>query len=143
MSYQQLIKYSTVEEYREHYKEKYCKAPIESFDNLQIYFYEDRFDHAFYESSNYKGSKDIFSIKRAERIDWIERVLKDTTAELFIGYDSLQKNYNNTRRVAIINDDDYVVVIQLTRENRAKFITAYVADSPNSAKNIRSGPIWK
>lgn len=143
MSYSNFVIYNTIEEYEDHYKEKYCMKPIKTFDNFFVYFYEDRFDHAFYESSDYRGSDDVFSNKRAERIDWIEKVLQDPNAELYMGYDKKRKVQDNKRRVSIINEDNYVVVIQLTRGNRAKFITAFVADSPHTARNIRSGPKWK
>lgn len=137
-----LVKYDSIQEYKVHFVEKYCKETISTFDGLQVKFYEDHFEHAFYESSNKKGSKDIFSLKRAERIDWIENVLKDETAELYMGYDSKTKTNNFNRRVTIINEDNYVVVIQLIKDTKAKFITAYVADSPNTAELIRKGEKW-
>ncbi|MGL4990063.1 MAG: hypothetical protein ACRC57_02685 [Sarcina sp.] len=105
-------------------------------------FYEDMFEHAFYESSNKRGNKDIFSNKRAERIDWIEHVLKDSSAELYMGYDNKKKRNDNSRRVAIINEDNYVVIIRIIKDKNAKFITAYVADSPNTANEIRNNPRW-
>lgn len=142
MSYPPLVIYHSENEYKIHYINKYCTNPIETFDNFIVHFYEDKFEHAFYESSDYRGNKDIFSSNRAERIDWIETVLKDPNAELFVGYDSKNKNYDNNRRVAIINRDNYVVIIQRTKGNRAKFITAFVADSPATANNIRSAPKW-
>lgn len=144
MSCPPLIKYRTIQEYRDHFKNKYCvfNGPVITFDSIAVYFYEDMFDHAFYESSNYRGNKDTFSSERAERIDWIEFVLKDDTAELYVGYNNKTKSYGNSRRVAIINQDDYVVVIQLTHGKRARFITAFVADSPYTAQKIRSGQKW-
>ena len=137
-----LVKYESIQEYKDHFINKYCKKPISTFDGLQVKFYDDQFEHAFYESSNKKGNKDIFSSKRAERIDWIEDVLKDESAELYMGYDSKNKTNNSSRRVAIINEDDYVVIVQLIKDTRAKFITAYVADSPTTANLIRQGEKW-
>lgn len=137
-----LVKYESVQEYKEHFVNKYCKEPIKTFDEFEVKFYEDMFEHAFYESSDRRGSKDIFSLNRAERIDWIENVLKDEDAELYMGYDSKNKRNDWNRRVTIINEDNYVVVIQIIRDNRAKFVTAYVADSPNTAISIRQGLKW-
>ncbi|MEG2017111.1 MAG: hypothetical protein RR128_01470 [Clostridium sp.] len=59
-----------------------------------------------------------------------------------MGYDNKTKRNDNNRRVAIINEDNYVVIIQLIREQKAKFVTAYVADSPDTAKQIRNNPEW-
>ena len=137
-----LVKYESIEEYKDYFVNKYCKDPIETFDCFTVKFYEDMFEHAFFESSNRRGSKDVFSSQRAERIDWIENVLKDKEAEIYMWYDSKNKRNDWNRRVTIINEDNYVVVIQIIKDNRAKFVTAYVADSPNTAKSIRQGPKW-
>lgn len=137
-----LVVYLTPQEYKNHYIDVYCRnGPIKTFDGIDVYFYNDQFEHAFFESSNFKGNKDIFSLNRAQRIDWIKAVLYDPTAELYVGHDSQTKAYSNDRRVAIINDDDYVVIIR-TAGIRAKFITAYLADSPRTALQIRSNPKW-
>ncbi|MBK5242371.1 hypothetical protein [Clostridium sp.] len=139
-----LISYTDIEEYRQHFIENYCDAssPTQTFDGIQVYFYSDMFDHAFFESSDRRGSKDVFSTKRAERIDWIKSVLQDEYAELYEGYDSKSKTCDNSRRVAIITEDDYVVIIRFTKGIKAKFVTAYVADSGHTATKIRTSPKW-
>ena len=96
-----------------------------------------------FESKNKKErDKSIFSIKRAERIDWIEYVLKSEEAELYVGWNRDKKEYRKDRRIAIISPENYVVIITLLKDNNAKFITAYLADSPNTAKLIRKNPKW-
>lgn len=137
-----LISYETIDEYKKHFIDKYCGNAIETFDGYQVKFYEDMFEHAFFESSGRNGSKDVFSIKRAERIDWIEHVLQDSNAELYMGYDNKKKRNDDSRRVAIITEDNYVVIIQIIRDLKAKFTTAYVADSPRTAEAIRKNPKW-
>ena len=135
------ITLSTPNEYKKYYIEKYCKKGLQTFDGIDVTFHEDRFEHAFYESSDkIHGNKDVFSKNRALRIDWIEYVLKNPKAELHVGWDKKKKTYDNSRRVAIITPEDYVVVIMLTGTKKAKFITAYYAD--NSAKKIRTAPLW-
>ena len=49
------------------------------------------------------------------------------------------KGYTRSKRVSVVKGD-YVVVIQLYREDQARFITAYVAD--NSIDKITNGPEW-
>ena len=137
-----LVYLSTIEEYKKYFAHKYCKNELITFDGISVKFYEDQFEHAFYESSNKKKrNKDVFSIDRATRIDFIEYVLKNPKAELYLGWDRDKKIFNKDRRVAIISPEDYVVIIRINRNNKAKFITAYYAD--NSASEIRKMPLWK
>ena len=70
---------------------------------------------------------------------WIKDVLADKNAKMYIGYDSKIKGYIRSKRVSVVKGD-YVVVIQLYKENHARFITAYVAD--NSIEKIKKGPEW-
>lgn len=138
----ELVHLSTIDEYKKYFVDKYCKKELITFDGISVKFYEDQFEHAFYESSNKKKrNKDVFSIDRATRIDWIEYVLKNPKAELHLGWDRDKKIYNKDRRVAIISPEDYVVIIRLNGNNKAKFITAYYAD--NSASEIRKMPLWQ
>ena len=137
----ELLYLSTIDEYKKFYVNKYCKKELMTFDGISVKFYEDQFEHAFYESSNKKKrNKDIFSIDRATRMNWIEYVLKNPNAELHLGWDRDKKKYNSDRRVAILSPEDYVVVIRIYGDRKAKFITAYYAD--NSASEIRKMPLW-
>lgn len=105
-------------------------------------FYEDQFEHAFYESLNHlKRDKSIFSIERAKHMDWIEEVLKNKNAELYVGWNRDKKKYNYNRRVSIISPENYVVILNVINEVEAKFITAYPANII-TARNIRKGPKW-
>lgn len=137
-----LLKLETQEEYKQHFVEKYCNRKIYTFSNIRVKFYEDQFEHAFFASANRKErDKSIFSIERAERMDWIEDVLSDKQAEIYIGWDRDKKEYNNKRRVSIISPENYVVILNIINEKEAKFITAYIASRTN-ARKIRSAPIW-
>jgi hypothetical protein len=139
-----LVNLNNEAEYRKYYENKYCNKNITTFDGIRVRFYEEKFDDAFFESSNkLKRNKDIFSIERAKRIDWIEYVLKDSSATLHLGWDRDTKSYNKNRRVAIINKENYVVIIEVKSKNDAKFITAYYADTPRTATNIKNSPLWK
>lgn len=144
MEYPPLIHYKTVDEYRNHFLSIYCNGTILTFDNIEVRFKKFDFEHCFFESSNRDKIKDIFSKKRAERIDWIKATLQDNTAILKLGWDRDNKKYykKSERRVAIVNGN-YVVIIQLFNENKARFITAYVADTEYTLDKILKGPDWK
>ena len=135
----------TEEELRRIWAEEYCRKVIKTHDGIRVHFYDSNFDHAYYESSVRNGSsnkpksKDIFSPRRAARMMWIKDVLADKEAKMYVGYDSKTKGYTRSKRVSVVKGD-YVVVIQLYKEDQARLITAYVAD--NSISKITSGPEW-
>jgi hypothetical protein len=102
-----------------------------------VRFYEDMFDHAFYESENRKRKdKSILSYNRLEKIYWIKATLQDENAILKKGWDNQSKAYFKDRRVAIVKGN-YVVIIRFTGFLKAKFVTAFEKENIN---NILSGP---
>ncbi len=135
----------TEEEFRQRWREEYCRQEIFTFDGIQVHFYDNNFDHAFFESTDRRQGiskdkkKDLLSYQRLSRFNWIKEVLQDSAAELRVGYDSSTKSYTRSRRVAIVNGD-YVVIILLYKEKHTRFITAYVAD--NSIDKILNSPKW-
>lgn len=138
----ELLKLNSKEQYKDYFVKNYCNKKIYTFSGILVKFYEDQFEHAFYESANHqKIDKSIFSYERAERIEWIENVLKDRKTQLYIGWNRDKKKYNENRRVSIISPEDYVVILNIINENEEKFITAYLANI-TTARNIRKGPKW-
>lgn len=101
----------TEQYFRDMWNAAYCKQEIYTFDGIRVFFYDDNFDHAFYESTD-----------RRQGI-----------------HKSKNKSYTRSKRVAVVKNN-YVVVIQIYADKKAKFITAYVAD--NSIDKIKEGPKW-
>ena len=141
MAYPSLVSYRTVGEYRAHFERVYCQGPVTTFDGIAVRFRKNRFDHCFYESSQRNQAKDTFSTPRAEHIDWIKAALEDPNAELHVGWDGKKKRYDSSHRVALVVGD-YVVVIRLSGNQKAQFVTAYVADSPSTLAKIKGSPKW-
>ncbi len=138
-----LLLLGSKEEYKQHYIQMYCQKEILTYSGILVKFYEDQFEHVFFESFQYKKrDKSIFSLERAQRMNWIKSVLECSDAELYVGWDRDKKKYNYNRRVSIISEDNYVVILNIINDKRAKFITAYSASKSN-AKKIRSAPKWK
>lgn len=135
----------TEQYFRDMWTAAYCKQEIYTFDGIRVYFYDDNFDHAFYESTDRRQGihkskkKDVLSLKRLARLYWIKDVLRDPDAELYVGYESKTKSYTRSKRVAVVKNN-YIVVIQIYADKKAKFITAYVADE--SIGKIKEGPKW-
>jgi hypothetical protein len=139
--YPPLLKLPTEVDYRAHFEGVYCRAPVFTFDGLIVRFRKDDFDHCFFESSQRNRIKDVFSALRAERMDWIKAALADPNADRFVGWDRDTRQYRKDRRVTLVCGD-YIVVIALIDAQRARFITAYVADTPSSLQRIKRSPRW-
>lgn len=120
---------------REIWRTEYCLAPIITFDSVKVLFYEDMFDHAFYESAHrIAKDKSILSLNRLEKIYWIKEALQDPEAILKQGWDTQNKSYFKDRRVAIVKGN-YVVIIRFTGMLKAKFVTAYEKDDISNILN--------
>tara|TARA_R100000789_G_scaffold33901_1_gene37129 strand:+ start:1628 stop:2101 length:474 start_codon:yes stop_codon:yes gene_type:complete len=137
-----LVHYDSPVEYKEHYIREYCRNEVVTADGIRIYFKQNKFEHAFYESSNRDGRKDQFSEYRSQRIDWIKATLESSKARLKAGWNKKKRCAEHTSRVAVLLDD-FVVIIRMSFRGgklRGEFVTAYVAN--NSMEKIESGPNW-
>lgn len=114
-----------LEEFKEIWKTEYCAAPIETFDGVRVHFYENNFEHVFFESADrIQGDKSILSLNRLEKILWIKAALQDPEAILKTGWNKSTKSYFDNRRISIVKGN-YVVVIMFTGFLKAKLITAF------------------
>lgn len=138
MAYKKIKSYQlTPAEMRKIWADEYCQKEIETFDGVMVKFYEDMFDHIFYESRDRiaKDKSDI-SLNRLEKMLWIKETLQDNTAILKKGWDTKEKKYYEDRRVAIVKGN-YVVIIRFTGLLKAKLVTAYEKED---IENILNSP---
>lgn len=127
----------TEEQLREIWKKEYCEKPLVTFDAVKVLFYEDKFDHIFYESKSRKTKdKSILSYNRLEKIYWIKEALQDATAVHKKGWDNENKEYYKNRRLAIVKNN-YVVIIRFTGLLKATIVTAYEKED---ISNIMASP---
>ena len=141
MNYPPVLNLADEQAYERYYFEYLCSKMIVTFDGIRVYFAKGAFKHAFYKSSDRKNpSKDVFAKERAERMHWIECALKDSEAELYVGWNK-KKGYEKSRRVALIVKN-YAVIICIKNDKKAFFITAYLCDESTVVK-IKAGPRWK
>ena len=147
MEYPPLLKLATAAQYRTHFENVYCRRPIATFDGIAVRFRKKDFNHCFFESTSRNKKKDLFSLRRAERMDWIKKALEDPNSERYLGWDKRKKQYVKSRRVTVVKGN-FVVVIALTGTTSADFVTAYLADTPAQPGRlatidlIRRGPKW-
>lgn len=124
-------------EMRKLWHDEYCVSEIETFDGVKVKFYDDMFDHCFYESANrVEKDKSILSLNRLEKMLWIKDTLLDGEAILKKGWDNYKKTHYTNRRVAVVKGN-YVVIIRFTGVLKAKLITAY---EKNDIENILESP---
>lgn len=143
MSYKKIKSYNMTEgELRKLWQQTYCNAPIHTFDGIEVRFFSEMFDHAFFESDNRKAKdKSILSLNRCEKMLWIKDILEDNSAMLKQGWINQTKSYDNNRRVALIKGN-YVVVINIFKQGRARFITAFQIDDSKTLEMFKNGPDW-
>lgn len=144
MVYKKIKPYSLSEgKLRKIWSDTYCQKPIITFDNIEVHFYSNMFDHCFYESNKRrKGDKSILSYNRLEKIFWIKEALEDSTSILKKGWDSKTKSYDNSRRVTLVKGN-YIVIILLYRDKKARFVTAYEVNNDENLRKIKNSPDWK
>jgi len=140
-----LLSYATEAEYRAHFEHHYCfGGSVMTCDGIPVYFGKNRFNHAFYESSDDgSGKKARFARDRAERMDWIRATLQSPAAKTYQGWLKWERKHSPIRRVAVLYED-FVVVIEIGKKKngalKANFITAYCADL--SIGKIEASPQW-
>ena len=132
-------------EMRQLWKDEYCDKsnPIFTHDGIEVSFYEDMFDHCFYESHNWgKKDKSILSLNRLEKMLWIKDTLADNTALMKQGWDKKKKKYVNNRRVNFVKDG-YIVVISINKAlTKARFITAFEFQDDDNKNEVLNSPNW-
>lgn len=145
MSYKKIKAHKMTEaELRDLWRDQYClpHLDIQTIDGISVKFYEDMFDHCFYESDNRKErDKSILSYNRLEKMLWIKDTLMDPQARLKIGWDRDSKSYTLKKRVALIKEN-YVVIIRIIKQSKAKFITAYEIQENENLSKILDSPDW-
>jgi hypothetical protein len=131
-------------ECKQYFVDNYCNQEIFTHDGIRVKFHEDMFEHAFYirTAKKWKAQKDYFATDRGEHIDWIKYVLQDPTIVLRQGYDKARKRYDNSRRVAFMAPNNYVVIILIDNKGAGRFVTAYLVDSEDVANKISGSPVW-
>lgn len=144
MALSELLYLSSEEEYKKYFIENYCKvSPIATFDGLPVLFYPEMFEHAFYKraKASWRAPKDSLDRERCKRMRWIKNVLNDDSIIPRQGYDKARNRYDNSRRVAFLAPNDYIVVIRKAGATW-RFVTAYVIDNERTKKKILSSPAW-
>lgn len=133
------------EDYRQFFIENYCKlSPLLTWDGLPVMFYPRMFDHAFFKRTEkrWRAQKDQVDYERCKRMLWIKDVLNDPTIVPRQGYDKATNRNDRTRRVALVSNEHYVVVIRYTDNSKWEFVTAYIIDNERTYNKLLNAPLW-
>ena len=143
MAYKKIKSYKMTEaELRQLWSDTYCNDPIITYDGIEVKFYSNMFNHAFFESYNRKEKdKLILSLNRCEKMFWIKDTLEDSSAILKQGWINKTKTYDNNRRVAFVKGN-YVVIILIYSVKKARFISAFEINNVDNLKLFLGGPDW-
>jgi hypothetical protein len=128
-------------EYRAYFASRFCQNPVITFDGIRVRFFASAFNHAFFrDSSRTAHDKANFDRQRAERMNWIRAVLEEPQMAL---YRRIMGN-SKVRRIALDLGTRYAAIIQIddSSPGRARFITAYIVDSPRALARMTLNPRW-
>jgi len=140
MRYKTFLQLRDEQEYRDHFKQHYVlSSPILTFDSIAVSF---KLTHhiEILRKEPAPGQLRAFCPQRAERLDWIKAGLQDPNANLYFGYDRKRKTVDYNRRVAIVAAN-YAIIIRMTAQKTAEFVTAYIMDE-RSLKLATRHPDW-
>lgn len=144
MAIPDLLKLPSESAYRNHFIENYCAlSPVFTWDGLPVMFYPEMFEHAFYKraAKQWSAPKEKVDWDRCERMDWIKGVLADSTIIPRQGYDKATGKNDNRRRVVLVSQEKYVVVIRADKQ-RWRFVTAYLIDNNYTYNKLMAAPLW-
>lgn len=121
---------------------------ITNWEGKTVHFNEHIFEHAFSESSNYRFSNGIhnkpLSERRAARILWIKEVLlaSGCTIEVYGHIQPDSRGRARKRRVFLVTEEKYVVILEIRNNGEYDFISAYPADD-NYINEKKRTKAWK
>ena len=132
--------------YRDNYLGSKKVGELQAHDSSLVLFHEDRFEHAFFTSSNrtqFPKKKDVLDRKRVERIRWIKPIIegrvKKTACYLLIDRDQ----GNRHRRLYLAQDHLFVIWLEPRQESGWNFSSAYTAMTMDVRRYCKSGKrIW-
>lgn len=135
------------ETYAAHYLLEGRPRRLPTHDGQDVIFYPDRFEHAFFTSSDrasHPERKDRIALERIERILWIKEVIAGNVAGSACWEVSEQRGGRGERREYAILSECYVVWLVARGDGGYRFETAYPAMHQDLSRYARQGRrIWR
>ena len=117
-------------EFRRLYVPNGGRGTLRACDGSEVVFFEDRFDHAFFTTTDrYRRpyAKNIVSRDRIARVAWIGPVLRGEAANTQCWETCRGAGDTRIQRLCVASAELYVVWLEARRDGGWRFTTAYVA----------------
>ncbi len=135
-------------EYRLLYARGDGRSSLKAYDGVEVVFFEDRFDHAFFTTADrYRRpeAKNLLARDRVERIAWIGPILRGEVVGTQC-WESSPVHGSDPRknRLCIASSELYVIFLEPLRSGNWKFSTAYVARGAQATEYKRGRKsVWR
>ncbi len=120
---------------------------LHAHDGEDVYFFPDRFKHAFYTSSDparHQDGKDRLDRRRVERVRWIGAVIAGQVRGSLCVDAPAAGSQRVRKRVYMVPEERYIVWLNQRTAGGYIFLSAYVANDRHFHQMQRSGRvIWR
>jgi hypothetical protein len=106
------------------------RGSLIAYDGSEVVFFEDRFDHAFFTTTDrylHQYAKNVIAADRVARIRWIGPMLRGEVPNTQCWESTRAAGTVNIKRICIASSELFVVWLEARRNGGWKFSTTYVA----------------
>jgi hypothetical protein len=134
-------------EFRRLYVPGAFRGTLRAYDDSEVVFFEDRFDHAFFTTvDRYRRpyAKNVLDRARVARVRWIGPILRGEVANTQCWETCRGTGDTRTQRLCIASAELYVVWLDERRNGGWRFSTAYVPRAAQASDyTYGKKVIWK
>lgn len=134
-------------EYKSIYTPQGYRGTLTAYDGSEVVFFEDRFEHAFFTTSDrYRRefAKDLLARDRVARVRWIGPILKGEVSNTQCWESLRSPGDDRTQRLCVASVELFVIWLEARSDGAWRFSTAYLARGPQ-VRNYAFGKkiVWK
>lgn len=134
-------------EFRSLYVPRGTRGVLTAYDGSEIVFFEDRFDHAFFTTSDryrHEFAKNVLDRDRVARVRWIGPILRGEVPNTQCWGTLRSPGTEQMKRLCIASAEIYVIWLDARRDGAWRFSTAYVARAAQASEyKYGKKVVWK
>jgi len=134
-------------EYKAQYVPEGRRGAITAYDGSLVYFFEDRFDHAFFTTNDrytHQFAKNVLARERVARIGWIGPILRGEVPNTQCWQSQRSPGNDQLQRLCVASSELYVVWLESRNDGAWRFSSAYNALGAQVSDYTRGkGIVWK
>lgn len=124
------------------------RGSLTAYDGSEVVFFEDRFDHAFFTTTDryrHQFAKNVIARDRVARIAWIGPILRGEVSNTQCWeFPAGVGKHARTKRLCIASGELFVVWLEPRKAGGWKFSTAYIARGEQASQYKRGGrTVWR